>query len=112
MVRLRILSPSMLNCYCYYSFFLVSHCLCCADFLSTLYHLVQKKKRKVLEERQDHAESIRYFVITKILNLLGGCVDTPGSLQSIKSESFVVLINMELRYRFRPRRETDLIPGL
>ena len=31
-----------------------------------------------LEERQGHAESTRYLVIIKILNLLGGSVDTPG----------------------------------
>ena len=29
----------------------------------------------VLEERQDHAESTLYVVITKILNLFGGIVD-------------------------------------
>ena len=39
----------------------------------------------VLEEREDHAESTRYLVITKILNLLGGFVDTPGSVQVVKS---------------------------
>ena len=66
----------------------------------------------MLEERQDHAESIRYLVITKILNLLGGFVDTPGSVQFVKSESSVVVINMELRYKYRLRRETDLTPGL
>ena len=66
----------------------------------------------VLEERQDHAESTRYFVMTNILNLLGGFVDTPGSVQFFKSESHVVLINMELRDKYRPSRETDLAPGL
>ena len=39
-------------------------------------------------------------------------MDTPGSVQFIKSESYDVLINLELRYRCRLRRETDLIPGL
>ena len=62
-------------------------------------------------ERQDHAESIRYFVVAEILNLLGGFVDTPGSVQFVKSESYVVLINMDLSYRYRLRREADLIFG-
>ena len=43
----------------------------------------------VLEERQGHAESIRYLVTTKILNLLGGFVDIGKSVQFIRSESYV-----------------------
>ena len=48
--------------------------------------------------RQDHAECIRYLVMTEILNL----VDTPRSVQSAKSESHVVLINLELKFRYHP----------
>ena len=48
------------------------------------------------------------LVITEILDLLGGFVDTPGSVQFVKSESYVVLIKKESRYRYRLRRETDL----
>ena len=51
------------------------------------------------EERQGHAESIRQLVIIRILNLLGGSVDTPGSVQFVKSKSHVALINTELRCR-------------
>ena len=47
----------------------------------------------------------------QILNPLGWSMDTPGSVQFFKSESYVVLINMELRCRCRLRRETDLTPG-
>ena len=32
-------------------------------------------------------------------------MDTPGSVQFVKSGSYVFLINMELRYRYRPLRE-------
>ena len=52
-----------------------------------------------LEERQRHAESIHHF-------------DTPISVQLVKSKELVVLINMELRYRYRQHLETDVIPGL
>ena len=65
-----------------------------------------------LEERQDHAESIRYLVIIKILHLLGGSVDTPGSVQFFKSELYVVLTSLELRYKYRQHQETGQIPGL
>ena len=54
------------------------------------------------EERLDHAESTRFLVMTRILNLLDGFVNTRRSVQSVKSESHVVLINMKLRYRYRP----------
>ena len=36
-----------------------------------------------LEERLSDAESIHYLVIIKILNLLGGSVGTPGSVQFV-----------------------------
>ena len=39
-----------------------------------------------LEERQGHAESVRYLVIIKIPNLLGGSVDTKiGTVLQVKS---------------------------
>ena len=41
-----------------------------------------------------------------------GFVDTPRSVQLVKSESHVVLINVESKYRYRLCRETDLTPGL
>ena len=62
-----------------------------------------------LEERQVHAERKRYLVIIKILNLLGGSVDTPGSVQFFKSKSYVVLTKMELIFKYREHQETDLI---
>ena len=65
-----------------------------------------------LEERLGDAESTHHLVLIKILNLLGGSVGTPGSVQFVKSKSYVVLINMELRYRYRQHHETDLTPGL
>ena len=52
----------------------------------------------VLRDDQDH-------------ELIGGFVDTPGSVQFVTSEAHVVLINMELRYRYRLCRETDLTLG-
>ena len=60
------------------------------------------------ENRIMHVDSTHYLVITKILNLLGGFVDTRRPIQSVKSESHVVLI----RYRHRPCRAEDLALGL
>ena len=63
----------------------------------------------VLEERQDHAESIRYFVTIEIVNLLSGHTRI-GPVHQIRVAC--CLDQDGLRYRFRLRREKDLTLGL
>ena len=54
------------------------------------------------------AESIYCLVIIKIPHLLHG--SAPGLVQFVKSKAYVVLIKMELRYRYRQHQETDRTP--
>ena len=63
-----------------------------------------------LEEKLEHAESTHHLVTTRMLSQLDGFVDTRRSAQ-LRSEPRVILINMDLRYRYHPCWRKDLSLG-